>query len=124
VIEHVTQEQLDALDARHDLLGNEIMVGARIRSFDFPFRFKDGRVMGFSLTGERACYIEGVVDRIEFIRGCHRYVFRAARHVSGGEELTQNGFSHVGGEVSAPVNGVVSMSCGRTFGVFAITDAG
>lgn len=58
----------------------EIKVGDHVRSFDFAL----GPVSNKDLTGEHACYVEGVVEDIEFFRGCERYKIRVTRRVFGG----------------------------------------
>ena len=53
-----------------------IQVGSKVRSFDFA---RDGR--GCQLEGERACYVEGVVEGFKDLEGCERYVTRVDRKV-------------------------------------------
>ena len=76
-----------------------IKVGNRVRSFDFP-RSRD-------LEGERACYVEGIVEGFEHVEGCERYKIRVERKVWAGEEV-ENPYR---GHVYPPLNGTP-----RTFG--------
>ena len=73
-----------------------IEVGDRVRSFDF-----DGSPGGRDLEGERACYVEGVVEALVKVEGCLRYKIRVERDVFGGEEST----TRVGRYCHPPVNG-------------------
>ena len=69
---------------------SDIKVGDRVRSFDFA----DGDY-GRDLTGERACFVEGVVTDITRMipgedgflmnAGCDRYVIAVERQVFGGK---------------------------------------
>ena len=61
-----------------------ISVGDRVRSFDFA---RDGR--GRQLLGERACYVEGIVEGFKDIEGCPRYEIRVERKVWAGEEVAE-----------------------------------
>tara|TARA_R100000008_G_scaffold86770_1_gene81494 strand:- start:2179 stop:2445 length:267 start_codon:yes stop_codon:yes gene_type:complete len=58
-----------------------IKVGDRVRSFDFSDG-PDGR----SLSGKRACYVEGEVVGFEHYQGCERYVIQVERCIFGGVE--------------------------------------
>ena len=79
-----------------------IQVGDRVRSFDFP-RSRE-------YEGERACFVEGVVEAItdptthEWFGDCPRYAVRVDRRVFGGAEHT--GEEDTGGLVFPPVNGM------------------
>ena len=73
-----------------------IQVGDRVRSFDFV-RGDFGRDLG----GERACYVEGVVESFVEREGCPRYEVRVDRDVFGGQDLDVR----VGDLVYPPVNG-------------------
>ena len=42
-----------------------ISKGMTIRSFDFAMVHRDGTVSGTEKTGERACYMEGIVYKID-----------------------------------------------------------
>ena len=81
-----------------------ISVGDRVRSFDFSDG-PDGR----SLSGKRACYIEGEVVGIEPHGGCDRYVIAVERAVFGGEERTP-----WPKKVYPPVNGTRKLMGGET----------
>jgi hypothetical protein len=72
--------------------------GDRVRSFDFgTFGTIDARL----LTGERAAYAEGVVDRFEHHEGCERAVIRVTKRVFGG--VSEDEFAS---EVMPPLNGI------------------
>ncbi len=79
----------------------EIVVGTKVRSFDFALG-PDGR----ALTGERACYIEGVVTGFERLEGCDRYEIKVTRDVFGGKEDSRR----VGATIYPPVNGTPTWS--------------
>ena len=85
-----------------------ITVGDRVRSFHF-----DGR----DLTGDRACYVEGVVVGFtdERLHGCSRYVIEVDREIFGGEVVT-------GGpeKVHPPVNGTPKLFGGVSDNVVRI----
>ena len=85
-----------------------IQVGSKVRSFDFA---RDGR--GRQLEGERACYIEGVVEGFKHLEGCERYVIRVDRKVWAGEEV-DNPYR---GHVYPPVNGTPTSLGGVCNGV-------
>ena len=55
-----------------------IQIGDRVRSFDFA-NSRD-------VDGERACYVEGVLEGFKEVEGCQRYVIRVDRKVFGGQE--------------------------------------
>lgn len=91
-----------------------IKVGSVVRSFDFAAG-KYGR----DLEGERACYVEGVVEEIgEVIEGCPRYKIRVTRDVFGGEEKP----TRVGTYVFPPINGTPTM-LGRVMESVEVIDA-
>jgi hypothetical protein len=50
----------------------EIKVGDKVRSFDFDFR---------EITGENACFVEGIVEGI----GPGRYKIKTTKRIFGGE---------------------------------------
>ena len=86
-----------------------IQVGSKVRSFDFA---RDGR--GRDLEGERACYVEGVVEGFKEVEGCERYIVRVDRKVFGGEEEDILGrFPHV----YPPINGTPKLFGGVCDGV-------
>jgi hypothetical protein len=60
-------------------MNNDININDTVRSFDFD--------MHRDLTGERACYIEGIVTGFTHLEGCERYAIRVTREVWGGEEV-------------------------------------
>ncbi len=55
-----------------------IKVGDKVRSFDFPH--------SRDVDGDRACYVEGVVEGFKEVEGCERYVVRVDRKVFAGKE--------------------------------------
>jgi len=77
-----------------------IQVGDCVRSFDFA----QGDY-GRDLAGERACYVEGVVQALVEREGCPRYEVRVDREVFGGKEYDHR----VGGLVYPPVNGTPTL---------------
>ena len=85
-----------------------IQVGSKVRSFDFA---RDGR--GRQLEGERACYVEGVVEGFKKLEGCERYVIRVERKVWAGEEVEDPYRGHV----YPPVNGTPKLFGGVCDGV-------
>jgi len=84
----------------------EIKTGDQIRSFDFEDR---------TLTGNNACYIEGMVENIERPPhgSCLCYKFKVTRKVFGGDEYPKE----IGDIVYAPVNGTRKMFGGTCNGV-------
>lgn len=54
---------------------DEIKIGDVVRSFDFNSR---------DLKGERACYVEGVVEGTTEIEGCTRYKIRVTKRIWAG----------------------------------------
>ena len=86
-----------------------IQVGSKVRSFDFA-RGDGGR----ELEGERACYVEGIVEGFKEVEGCERYIVRVDRKVFGGEEEDILGrFPYV----YPPVNGTPKLFGGVCDGV-------
>jgi hypothetical protein len=77
-----------------------IQVGNRVRSFDFV----QGD-FGRDLEGERACYVEGIVEGFKKLEGCERYVIRVERKVWAGEEVEDP----YRGCVYPPVNGTAKL---------------
>ena len=65
-------------------------VGERVRSFDFDSR---------ELKGESACYIEGIIEKVNGV-----YKIKVERQVFAGEEISGAG-SLVGKYVFPPING-------------------
>jgi len=91
---------------------SQIVVGSRVRSFDFESR---------DLVGTRACYVEGVVEDIGTFPGfpdCPRYKILVDRVVFEGEVFTEGGCN--GACVFPPVNGTPKMFGGATDGVEVI----
>ncbi len=95
----------------------EINVGDKVRSYDFPMHRDE--------DGETACYIEGEVTGIEWHEGCDRYVIKATRRVFAGKEVAPESdwfYPPVNGTpctFGGPTNGVVKMSrcalCGTAY---------
>ena len=83
---------------KNELTGHDIVLGSKVRSFDFP--------VDKSLEGERACYVEGEVVDFKTLQGCERYVIRVERTVWGGEETDKRGF---GGYIYPPRNGTPTL---------------
>lgn len=81
-----------------------IKVGDRVRSFDFPDRWRD-------LTGPNACYVEGTVVGFAS-QDCRRYEIKVERHVFSGREMA--GHAEF---VFPPVNGTECLFGGTTNGV-------
>jgi len=86
--------------------------GDRVRSFDFDSR---------DITGERACYVEGVVVAVLPDALCPEtmpmvYEIKVDRQVVGGREADHA----VGKTVYPPVNGVPKLFGGVTDGVEVI----
>lgn len=72
---------------------NEIKIGDRVRSFDFPGRVRD-------LEGERACYAIGRVEEVVRRNGCDRYMIKVEYVVyRGSKEFASEEF------IYPPVNG-------------------
>lgn len=85
----------------------EIVVGTKVRSFDFADR---------SLEGERACYVEGVVTGFERMEGCDRYEIKVTLDVFGGKEESRR----LGATIYPPVNGTPTWTGRVTDGVEAV----
>jgi hypothetical protein len=108
---------LEQLPETRDVNDNPIELGARVRSFDFAHH--DG--IGRDLEGERAAYVEGVVEgSCEDFGDCTRYAIRVERQVAGGLEV-----DHLVGErVFPPLNGTKTWLGSETCGVEKIVDVG
>jgi len=101
------------------------LIGHKVRSFDFveTWNFPDPRdtsddpapthITGRDLTGERACYCEGVVEDIVDLEGCPRYAIRVTRKVFGGKETDRR----LGTLVFPPINGTPNSCDGVQNGV-------
>lgn len=88
---------------------DEINVGDSVRSFDFD---------SHDLTGDRACYVEGVVEAIVKMEGCDRYAIRMTRRVFAGvEQAAQWWPRREDGMFYPPVNGTKKLFGGVTNGV-------
>ena len=83
-----------------------IKVGDRVRSFDFVGELNDGTRTGRDLGGDRACFVEGVVELFVEREGCPRYEIRVERDVFGGCQAVG---SRVGDLVYPPVNGTPTL---------------
>jgi hypothetical protein len=95
--EEVEQRLYDEWEAKK----NMIKIGDNVRSFDFAFG-KFGR----DLEGERACFVEGVVEDFEKLEGCMRYKILVNKDVFGGDTDRSK---RVGSYVFPPLNGTASM---------------
>ena len=86
-----------AANLRNEDNTQTIQPGDRVRSFDFA----EGEY-GRDLTGPRAAFIEGVVEKIaENSYGCPCYYIKVTRDVFRGEESQRR----IGRVVTPPVNG-------------------
>jgi hypothetical protein len=84
----------------------QVMAGDYVRSFDFPESSRE-------LSGERACYVEGLVEGIIDYEGCPRYHIEVERIIRMGEDKTGDGPA----EVLPPVNGTMRLFGGTCDGV-------
>lgn len=101
----------ETLNANNDINGKAIVVGSRVRSFDFPLATKEG-IIGMDVVGNSAHYMEGVVEAIgeDDIEGCPRYRIRA-------DKIVRSGFAdEINALIYPPLNSTPSL-CGVTFGV-------
>lgn len=89
-------------------MNDQIRINDTVRSFDFS--------MNRDLEGDRACYIEGVVEGFKDLEGCTRYDIRVTRAVFGGEEVEVE----EGERVFPPLNGTPTFLGDITDGVFKI----
>ena len=109
-------------DARA-LIGHKVRSFSFVETWDFPDPADTSanpaptHTTGRDLVGERACYVEGVVESIEakgdFVGGCYRYAIRVSRQVSRGEETDRR----LGGLVFPPINGTPNSLGGVQNGV-------
>tara|TARA_R100001443_G_scaffold2167_1_gene7338 strand:- start:182 stop:523 length:342 start_codon:yes stop_codon:yes gene_type:complete len=79
------------------------LIGRTVRSFDFSFLTKSGEIRGVDTTGERACYIEGLVIGID---QQNRIVVKMNKIIFGGEDLSEDqkcGIKARGGIMYAPL---------------------
>ena len=93
----VNQEQLNRFIQQESKDAEEkITIGSKVRSFDFQHR---------DITGDRACYIEGViVDILKEENSYDRYLIKVHRQVFGGAEKSDHPLT-----VTPPVNGTLTM---------------
>lgn len=97
------------------LLDAAALVGQRVRSFDFE---------GRDLTGERACYAEGVVEGItdpltdRYFNDCPRYKIRVDRAIWQGRKQSPLGSGPL--EIFPPINGTPRLFGDDTSGVEVI----
>ncbi len=84
---------------------NEIKVGDRVRSYDFPETKDD--------PSRPPCYVEGVVVGIVNWEGCDRYEIECTKRIVCGVESTDE----AGTSFFPPVNGTRSIFGGVTKGV-------
>ena len=86
-----------------------IQVGSKVRSFDFPH--------SRDVSGEHACYVEGMVEGFKEVEGCQRYIIRVDHKVFGGKEEDILGrFPYV----YPPVNGTPKLFGGVCDGVESV----
>ena len=112
------------LRADIDIYGRPIRVGSRVRSFDFAIVTDDGaKAHGFDLEGERAAYVDGVVEAIgdTYIDGCPRYTIRVEKRVFGGEPFPEE--AALRDHVYPPLNGTPT-STGRMCASVVAIDGG
>jgi hypothetical protein len=93
---------------------DEIKIGDKVRSFDFPDREEK------PLTGPRACYLEGEVIGFETRGGCLRYVVRCTKRVFGGVELDPREWEDT--HFMPPVNGTPTLFGSVTNGVEKVVE--
>lgn len=92
----VNQKQLSRFMKEEAKDAEEITIGSRVRSFDFRHR---------DITGDRACFIEGVVvDILKEENNYDRYLIKVHRQVFGGVEKSDYPLT-----VTPPVNGTITM---------------
>ncbi|WP_336794434.1 hypothetical protein [Gordonia malaquae] len=112
----------DDLDAYTDLYGQSLAEGCRVRSFDFS-QVINGQPVGMDLHGDRACYVEGFLDKIDggVHEGCSRYRISVDTVVVGGQLRPVRGDQKV---IYPPHNGTRTMFGARTIGVVAVQPGG
>jgi hypothetical protein len=95
---------------------NEIKVGSKVRSFDFPDRDR-------KLTGANACYVEGEVEQIVHMDGCDRYKILVTKRVIGGfDDGLRSELRDIPTHVYPPINGTPSWMGPPTSGVELIEE--
>lgn len=109
------------ITANTDINGVTIVVGSRVRTFDFPL-FYDGNISGMELVGDRACFCEGIVEAIgeDHIEGCYRYRIMVERQMFGGIDRDISVPEGQRPLIYPPLNGTPSWSSGLTFGVVVV----
>ena len=73
------EQTAEQLVWRHQLPIDEVEVGDKVKSHDFPVIHEAGR----------ECYVEGVVEEIKEYQGCLRYKVKATGRYFGGEPTDQ-----------------------------------
>tara|TARA_R100000008_G_scaffold46805_1_gene27621 strand:- start:402 stop:737 length:336 start_codon:yes stop_codon:yes gene_type:complete len=63
-----------------------IKPGDKIRSFDFARSMKDGTVYGTDTEGEEACFVEGIVTKVDV--EMNQIHFEVTRQVGEGREIS------------------------------------
>jgi hypothetical protein len=98
----------DNLLSTLDINGNEIVVGATVRAFDFPFEMDDGTLTGFGLNEERTCFATGVVTAIGDVRieGCPRYTVELVSRTRARRDEIITEAAEPGDFIYPPVNGL------------------
>lgn len=111
-------DRLADITATTDLNGNAIEVGTRVRSFDFPLMTSEGLALGLELEGERASYMEGVVEAIgeDDIEGCRRYRILVDKMISGGMDREVKAAPGQRPLIYPPLNGTPTFGS-KCFGV-------
>lgn len=111
-------ERLENITATTDLNGQPIAVGTRVRSYDFPLMTREGLALGMETEGERACYMEGVIEAIgeDDLEGCRRYRILVDRIVRSGVEAPVNVVDGQRPLIYPPLNGTPTFGS-KCFGV-------
>lgn len=114
-------DRLADITATTDLLGKTIEVGTRVRSFDFPLMTREGLALGLELEGERAAYMEGIVEAIgeDDLEGCRRYRILVDKMVSGGMDRPVNPAPGQRALIYPPLNGTPTFGS-KCFGVLVV----
>ncbi len=114
-------DRLATITATTDLLGKTIDVGTRVRSFDFPLMTREGIALGLELEGERAAYMEGVVEAIgeDDLEGCRRYRILVDKIVRSGAEAPVVVAEGQRALIYPPLNGTPTFGS-KCFGVLVI----
>jgi hypothetical protein len=90
-----------------DRNGEALELGARVRSFDFPWQTREAE-------GETACYVEGVLEGVcRDFPDCPRYAIKVDRQLFAGERRDDL----VGEWVFPPLNGTPGMFTKKCDGV-------